>query len=67
MSPEALRRRDQGFVPAPAVLEPQGNRNFQEMCAALLSDRQTSLQAVHPYRQERFEPFNAVSPRVRRP
>lgn len=51
MSPEALRRRDQGFVPAPAVLEPQGNRDFQEMCAALLSDRETSLQAVRPYRR----------------
>lgn len=50
MSPEALRRRDQGFVPAPTVLEPEGNGDFRDMCAALLADRETSLQAVRPYR-----------------
>lgn len=50
MSPEALRRRDQGFVPAPAVLEPQGKGDFREMRDALLADRETSLQAIRPYR-----------------
>jgi hypothetical protein len=50
MSLEALRRRDQGFVPAPAVLEPQGKGDFGDMRATLLVERDTSLQAIRPYR-----------------
>jgi hypothetical protein len=50
MSAEVLRRREQGFVAAPDVLIPRGARNFQEMCAGLLPDRETTRTALLPYR-----------------
>jgi hypothetical protein len=51
MSAEALRRREQGFVGAPEELEPQGGRDFQEMRLQLLSDRETSQEALAAFRQ----------------
>ncbi len=50
MTAEALRQREQGVVLAPNVLEPQGEQNFQEMVAALASDREASREALLPYR-----------------
>ncbi|MBM3223159.1 MAG: DinB family protein [Candidatus Tectomicrobia bacterium] len=50
MSPEALRRREQGFVAAPDVLVPRGGRDFQSMCQALLAERQATREAVWGYR-----------------
>lgn len=50
MSAEALRQREQGVVLAPGVLEPQGERDFQEMIAALAPDREASREALSPYR-----------------
>ncbi len=50
MSAEALRRRDQGVVIAPQVLDPQGERDFQEMIADLVPDREASREALTPYR-----------------
>lgn len=50
MSAEALRRREQGFVEAPEELEPQGDRDFQEMRAQLLADRETSREILSAFR-----------------
>jgi hypothetical protein len=50
MSAEALRRREQGFVPAPAELEPSGRGDFVAMRQALLPAREASRQALLPYR-----------------
>ena len=49
MSAEALRRRE-GFVAAPDVLLPRGERNFQTMRQALLTERQATREAVWGYR-----------------
>ena len=50
MSPEALRRRDQGFVPAPERLEPRGERDFNDMRQALMAEREASRNTLLPYR-----------------
>jgi DinB family protein len=50
MSAEALRRREQGFVAAPDVLIPRGERDFQTMRQALLAERQATREAVRGYR-----------------
>ena len=50
MSAKALRRREQGFVGAPEELVPQGDCDFQEMQAHLLSDRDTSREALSAFR-----------------
>ena len=50
MTPEALRRREQGQVLAPDVLEPQGQREFQGMTQELIADRETSREAFIQYR-----------------
>ena len=50
MSAEALRRREQGFVAAPDVLLPRGERDFQTMRQALLAERQATREAVWGYR-----------------
>jgi DinB superfamily len=50
MSAEALRRREQGFVAAPDVLLPRGERDFQTMRQALLAERQATREAVRGYR-----------------
>jgi hypothetical protein len=50
MSAAALRRREQGFVPAPAELEPRGMGDFGEMQRALLPAREASRAALLPYR-----------------
>lgn len=52
MSAEALRRREQGFVAAPEELNPRGDRTFHDMQEALLSDRETSREALRPYRSQ---------------
>jgi hypothetical protein len=51
MSARALRQREQGFVEAPQELVPQGKRDFQEMRAQLLSDRETSREILSAFRQ----------------
>lgn len=51
MSAEALRRREQGFVPAPDRLIPSGERDFDEMQQALIAEREASRQALWPYRE----------------
>jgi hypothetical protein len=50
MSADALRRREQGFVPAPEELEPRGTRDFDAMRQALLAAREATRQALLPYR-----------------
>jgi uncharacterized damage-inducible protein DinB len=50
MSPEALRRREQGFVAAPDRLIPRGDRHFVEMRQALIAEREASRNALLPYR-----------------
>jgi hypothetical protein len=50
MSAEALRRRDQGFVPAPDRLMPRGEGDFVEMRQALIAEREASRNALLPYR-----------------
>jgi hypothetical protein len=50
MSAQALRRREQGFVPAPAELEPRGTGDFDAMQKALLPARQATREALLPYR-----------------
>jgi hypothetical protein len=50
MSASALRRREQGFVPAPAELEPRGSGDFKAMQQALLPARESTRQALLPYR-----------------
>ena len=50
MSPEALRRREQGFVAAPDVLVPRSDGNLQDMRAALLSAREATREALFPHR-----------------
>jgi uncharacterized damage-inducible protein DinB len=50
MSAAALRRREQGFVPAPAELEPSGRGDFDALQQALLSAREATRQALLPYR-----------------
>lgn len=50
MTAEALRHREQGVVIAPSALDPQGERDFQEMIGALISDREASREAFTPYR-----------------
>jgi hypothetical protein len=49
MSAAALRRREQGFVPAPEELVPHGHGNFYAMRQALLSDKEVSRTAILPY------------------
>jgi hypothetical protein len=50
MSAAALRRREQGFVLAPAELEPRGDGNFNEMRRGLLAAREATRAAFLPYR-----------------
>jgi hypothetical protein len=50
MSAAALRRREQGFVPAPAELEPSGRGDFAALRQALLPARQATRAALLPYR-----------------
>jgi len=50
MSAEALRRREQGFVPAPDRLIPKGERDVDEMRQALIPEREASLAALLPFR-----------------
>ena len=50
MSAAALRRREQGFVPAPEELEPRGVGDFDTMRKALLSAREATREALLPYR-----------------
>jgi hypothetical protein len=50
MTASELRRRKQGFVPAPDALIPPGNGDFSTLRAALMADRETSRQALLPYR-----------------
>ena len=50
MSAAALRRREQGFVPAPEELEPHGKGNFTEMRQALVADKEASRAVLLPYR-----------------
>jgi hypothetical protein len=50
MSAAALRRREQGFVPAPDRLIPRGERDFNEMRQALIAEREASRNALLPYR-----------------
>ena len=50
MSLAALRRREQGFVPAPESLIPSGERDFNEMRQALLAAREASRNTLLPYR-----------------
>ena len=51
MSAEALRRRDQGFVPAPDRLIPSGERDFNDMRQVLMAEREASRKALLPYRE----------------
>ena len=50
MSREALRRREQGRVPAPDFLIPKGEGDFREMIAKLLPNREAVHQMMLPYR-----------------
>lgn len=50
MTASELRRRKQGFVPAPDDLMPPGNGDFSALQAALIADREASRQALLPYR-----------------
>jgi uncharacterized damage-inducible protein DinB len=50
MSAEALRRREQGFVPAPEDLLPHGEGDFDEMQSALIPAREASREALLLYR-----------------
>ena len=50
MSASALRRREQGFVPAPVELEPRGSGDFNAMQQALLPAREATREALLPYR-----------------
>jgi hypothetical protein len=50
MSAEARRRRAQGFVAAPDVFIPRGERDVQTMRQALLAERQATREAVRGYR-----------------
>ncbi|MEE9273919.1 MAG: DinB family protein [bacterium] len=50
MTYEALRRREQGRVEAPAHLLPRGGRGFAEMRDSLLPDRRASLDLLLPHR-----------------
>lgn len=52
MSAAALRRREQGFVPAPEELEPRGVGNFDEMRKGLLAAREATREAFLPYRSK---------------
>lgn len=49
MSAAALRRREQGFVPAPEALVPRGEGDFNAMREALLPARTASREALLPY------------------
>jgi hypothetical protein len=50
MTAAALRRREQGFVPAPEELVPRGNGDLHRMRQALLGERETTRTALLPYR-----------------
>ena len=50
MSREALRRREQGVVPAPDFLLPRGEGEFGEMTATLLPKREALHRAMLPHR-----------------
>jgi hypothetical protein len=50
MSADALRRREQGFVPAPDDLIPSGKGDFSTLRAALIADREALCEALRPYR-----------------
>lgn len=50
MSREALRRREQGRVPAPDFLIPKGEGDFGEMIARLTPNREAVHQMMLPYR-----------------
>lgn len=50
MSQEALRRREQGQVPAPDFLLPKGEGDFREMIAGLLPRREAVHQTLLPCR-----------------
>lgn len=52
MSAAALRRREQGFVPAPDDLMPSGNGDFSALRAALMADRETLHEVLLPYRSQ---------------
>jgi hypothetical protein len=63
MSAAALRRREQGFVPAPDVLEPRGEGDFHSMRAALLPARAASREALLPYRSRLLDRLVFPHPR----
>ncbi len=50
MSRAALRRREQGHVPAPDFLLPKGEGDFREMIATLIPKREAVRQVMLPYR-----------------
>ncbi len=50
MSLETLRRREQGFVPAPEELLPRGAGRFAQMIQELIPARQATREAFLPYR-----------------
>lgn len=50
MSREALRRREQGRVPAPDFLIPKGEGDFGEMITRLTPNREAVHQMMLPYR-----------------
>lgn len=52
MSAAALRRREQGFVPAPDDLVPSGTGDFNTLRAALTADREALREALLPYRSQ---------------
>jgi hypothetical protein len=63
MSAAALRRREQGFVPAPEELEPRGNGDFDTMRQALLPARQATREALLPYRSTDLSHLVLAHPR----
>jgi uncharacterized damage-inducible protein DinB len=63
MSAEALRRREQGFVPAPEDLIPRGERDFNDMRTALLPARETTREALLPYRAKDLSRLMLPHPR----
>ncbi len=50
ISREALRRREQGQVPAPDFLLPKGEGDFQEMITKLMPNREAVHRIMLPYR-----------------
>ena len=63
MTLEALRRRDQGQVDAPAHLLPKGRSDFRPVIAELLPAREATREALLAWRARDLSRFIVPSPR----